>query len=319
MFSFARGACVVLPALLLSVWGGSPSSAQVTSEARQRVDHVNQGVVGVMGASRTGTGTRIADEMAHVLNDDVGYSMRVLPIVGRGSVRNIEDLLYLRGIDITLVQSDVMDFFDSQPQNATPIDKVVYITKMYEEEFHILAADYIRSVDDLEGRTVNFGLAPTGSFMTASIIFDALGVAPDVGAEDHAIAIGKMQRGEIDAIAYTGGSPVDIIQDVPANSGFHLLEVPIERLGGTSYVQAQLTSDLYPNLSPPGTSLDTVATSAVMVAYDWPDDHPRHQRVANFVSALKSKLPELQGGEEFHQKWKTVDFTAEVPLWRRFD
>lgn len=319
MISFVTRARLVLLALLLSVWSASPSLAQVTSEARQRVEHVNQGVVGVMGASRTGTGTRIADEMAHVLNDDVGYSMRVLPIVGRGSVRNIEDLLYLRGIDVTLVQSDVLDFFDSQPNNPTPIDKVVYITKMYEEEFHILAPSYIRSVDDLEGRKVNFGLAPTGSFMTASLIFDALGVTPDVGSDDHAIALGKLQRGEIDAISYTGGSPVDILQDLPAGQGYHLLEIPIERLAGTSYVPAQLTSDLYPNLIPPGEVLNTVATSAVMVAYDWPDDHPRHQRVANFVDALRDKLPTLQSGEEYHNKWKTVDFAAEVPRWRRFN
>ena len=311
----SRFALLALPLLAL---GTSLAQAQVTSQARERVQHVNQGVVGVMGASRTGTGTRIADELAHVLNDDINYSLRILPIVGRGSVRNIEDLLYLRGIDVTLVQSDVMDFFESQ-NNTTATSKVVYITKMYEEEFHILAPAYIRSVDELQGKKVNFGLAPTGSFMTASIIFDKLGIAPEVGAEDHAIALGKMRRGEIDAVAYTGGSPVDIFQELGSEQGFHFLDVPIDRLTGTSYVSAQLTSDLYPNLIAPGSTIDTVATTAVMVAYDWPDDHPRHQRLENFVTALKSKLNVFQTGEEYHKKWRTVDFNAEVPGWRRFN
>jgi TRAP-type uncharacterized transport system substrate-binding protein len=314
----ARGASLVIASLaLFAVSVPTESSAQVSAQARERVQHVNQGVVGVMGASRTGTGTRIADETAHVLNDDVGYTLRVLPIVGRGSVRNIEDLLYLRGIDVTLVQSDVMDFFQTQ-NDTTAMNKVVYITKMYEEEFHILAPEYIRTVDDLNGRNVNFGLAPTGSFMTASIIFDNLGVAPEVLADDHAIALDKMRRGEIDAVSYTGGSPVDIFQDLPADSGFHFLEIPIERLQGTSYVPAELNSDLYPNLIPQGQTLQTVAASAVMVAYDWPRDHPRRANLERFVDALKTNLPVLQQGEQYHQKWRTVDFSAEVPGWRRF-
>jgi len=34
----------------------------------------------------------------------------VLPIIGKGSVQNITDILYLKGIDIGIVQSDVLEF-----------------------------------------------------------------------------------------------------------------------------------------------------------------------------------------------------------------
>jgi hypothetical protein len=38
---------------------------------------------------------------------------------------------------------------------------------------------------------------------------------------------------------------------------------------------------------------------------------------AGFQFAM-TNLPVLQQGEQYHQKWRTVDFSAEVPGWRRF-
>ena len=95
--------------------GGSPLAAclpEVVSgyqaDLPQQRDLVNQATVGIISGGVTGTYVRIAADLADAF--DQGYDLRV-PLIGKGSVRNIEDLLLLRGIDIAIVQSDVLDFY----------------------------------------------------------------------------------------------------------------------------------------------------------------------------------------------------------------
>ena len=99
-----------LSATLLALWicGSGVQVARAADIAAQR-DLVNGGVVGLISGGVTGTYVRIAADLANALDD--GYELRVLPIIGKGSVRNIEDLLLLRGIDVAIVQSDVLDFY----------------------------------------------------------------------------------------------------------------------------------------------------------------------------------------------------------------
>jgi len=51
-----------------------------------------------------GTNIRFAAEMAKVTDDRP--NLRVLPIVTYGALGNVEDLLYLKGVDITITSAD---------------------------------------------------------------------------------------------------------------------------------------------------------------------------------------------------------------------
>jgi len=46
--------------------------------------------------------------MASVLDD--GNNLRVLPIVGRGSVQSVGRHLFLQGVDLGIVRSDTLDY-----------------------------------------------------------------------------------------------------------------------------------------------------------------------------------------------------------------
>src|SRR5512135_1458714 len=78
--------------------------AQSSDVLRNRV---NQGTVALISGRINGTDIQAASDLAAVL--DKPDQLRVLPIVGRGSVQNLTDLLYLRGIDVAILQSDVLD------------------------------------------------------------------------------------------------------------------------------------------------------------------------------------------------------------------
>ena len=62
----------------------------------------NLWTVGVAGGLMSGTNMTFADEMAQVLDD--GDNLRVIPMVTYGAASNLEDLLYLRGVDVAVTQ-----------------------------------------------------------------------------------------------------------------------------------------------------------------------------------------------------------------------
>jgi uncharacterized protein len=274
---------------------------------------VNGGVVGIISGGVTGTYIRIAADLANALDD--GYQLRILSIVGKGSVRNIEDLLLLRGIDVAIVQSDVLDFYKRAELVPNVERKIRYIAKLYNEEVHVLAKSEHGTIDDLVGKRVNFGNEGSGTFMTASLVFEDLGIEVDVRNDPEPIALEKLRAGELDAMVFVGGKPVTFIGEVDRQEQLHLLAIPHERIQA-AYVASELTADAYPGLVDPDDPVETVAVSAVLAAYNWPADHPRRQKLDRFIRSFRANFSNLLQ-PPFHPKWREVDLNAEVPGWQR--
>jgi len=298
--------------LALSVCGAEAHTARAADIAAQR-DLVNGGVVGVISGGVTGTYVRIAADLANALDDS--YELRVLPVIGKGSVRNIEDLLLLRGIDVAIVQSDVLDFYKRAELVPNIEGKLRYITKLYNEEVHVLARTEYGTIDDLATKRVNFGTDGSGTFMTASIVFDDLGIDVDVQSDPEPIALERLRAGEIDALVFVGGQPVELIAKIGPEEPVHLLALPHERIKA-AYVASELAADAYPNLIEPAESVPTVAVSAVLAAYNWPDGHPRRHKLNRFIQRFTENFGTLLE-PPFHPKWQEIDLAAEVPGWRR--
>jgi len=124
-----------------------------TAAPPPEVGVVNRGVVELETARTAGISVRIAEDLANVIDD--GATRRVLPVIGKGALQNITDLKLLRGIDMAILQIDVLDY--ARQQNLFPgIESwATYITKLYKEEFHLLARQEIKSVADLANQKVN--------------------------------------------------------------------------------------------------------------------------------------------------------------------
>src|SRR5690242_17007144 len=155
-------------------------------------------IIGVVTSDQSGTYLRIAADMGKVL-DNPTTGLRILPIAGDGSIQNITDLLYLKGVDLAIVQSDVLAYIKDHRIHGGVSDRVSYITRLYNEEFHLVARDKFRSVADLSGKRVNFGPDGSGSYLTATTVFKALGVEVVPQTFDTETALEKLKNGEIDA------------------------------------------------------------------------------------------------------------------------
>ncbi len=203
-------------------------------------------VVGVEGAAIGGTYLRIAGDLASALN---GPGLRVVPIVGQGSVQNLDDLLHLRGVDVAIVQADALALVRRERLLPPGAERAIqYIAKLYDEEMHIIAGPEVRALGDLKGKVVNVDLPKSGSALTATLLFDALGIPVTFNNEPQDLAIERLKRGEIAAVMRVAGKPVDMFRALPADMGLHFLPLPQgdERLLRT-YAPGDLTYADYPN------------------------------------------------------------------------
>ncbi len=107
----------------------------------------NNWTVGVAGGLMDGTYLRWADELGKVLDD--GEQLRVLPIITRGAASNLDDLLYLRGVDIAFTQSDVFEYFRTERKTPHLEDRIRYIIRLPVAEFHVLVRPEIKTLEDL--------------------------------------------------------------------------------------------------------------------------------------------------------------------------
>jgi TRAP-type uncharacterized transport system substrate-binding protein len=300
------------------------SSAQVVSKPKPALAsggdaalraQKNAWTVGIVGGLFSGTYMRLVDEMATALND--GDNLRILPIVSYGAASNLDDLLYVHGVDAAITQSDVFEYFRTVKKTPNLEQRVQYIIRLPTSELHILARDNIQSLADLRGKKVNFGPAGTGASLTGTIVFQRLGIDVNQVLIDQATALQKLQSGEIDAIARVIPKPVDFFTKVPPNSGLHLVNVPFTHLFEDYYTLGEFTEQDYPNLLEGKDRIDTIAVPAVLAVYNWPAGSDRYRKVQRLVQYLFSNFDKLQH-PPFHPKWVEVNLGATVPGWTRF-
>ncbi|WP_368744344.1 TAXI family TRAP transporter solute-binding subunit [Desertibaculum subflavum] len=277
-------------------------------------EKTNAGTVGLISGGVEGTYVRIAADLAAVLD---GPELRILPVIGKGSVQNTMDILFLRGIDIGIVQSDVLAFL-KRDRTVPGVDKSVhYIAKLYNEELHLLGGKDAQKLEDLRGKKVNVDTKGSGTFMTASLVFEKLGIEVEPTHFDQALALEKLKAGEIAALVYVAGRPTRLFRDGKAEDGLHFIPIPATESLQEIYLPSTLTSADYPGLIPEGESVETLAVGAVMAAYGWAPNTERYQKVARFVDAFFSRFPQFLQAPR-HAKWKEVNLAARLPGWTRF-
>src|SRR5262245_3284451 len=275
----------------------------------------NAWTVGLAGGLIDGTYMRFADELAKVLDD--GDNLRILPMVSYGAATNLDDLLYLRGIDLAVTQSDVFEYFRTERKTPNLQNRVHYILRLPIAEVHILAKTDIRSLEDLRGRKVNFGPAGSGSSLTGTIVFQRLGVQVDQVLIDQQSALQKLQSGEVAALVRVVGKPVDFFTRIPANSGLHLVPIPFTKTFADYYTLGEMQSKDYPTLIPDGQKVDTIAVPTVLAVFNWPKGSDRYRRIERFTEQLFAKWDRFQVAPR-HPKWRDVNLAATVPGWTRY-
>jgi uncharacterized protein len=239
-----------------------------------------------------------------------------LPIVSYGAASNLEDLLYLRGVDLAITQSDVFEYFKTERKTPNLQNRVQYVLRLPISEVHILAKTDIRSIEDLRGKKVNFGPPGSGSSLTGTIVFQRLGVQVEQVSIDQQSALQKLRSGEVSALVRVVGKPVDFLTRIPKDAGLHIVPIPFSKTFADYYTLGELDSKDYPTLIAEGEKIDTIAVPAVLAVFNWQKGSDRYRRIERFVEQMFAKWDRFQVAPR-HPKWRDVNLGATVPGWTR--
>jgi len=279
-------------------------------------ERINEGTVTVTAAPAGGATALFASDLARVLDDEQN-TLRVLPVLGKGPVRNVIDILYLKAIDMGAVVADVPEFYRLQYNIPDIASRLRYIAKLYNNELHVISPTSIKSIFDLEGKRV---VAQTDvGFYSAKVILTRLGIHAtyDYKTDDHR-AIQKIIDGDADAYITSTGKIFQLARNIKnEDRKLHLVPIPYDPRLRDMYLPTTLSSDDYPNLLSPGETIDTVAASVLLASYNWPENTERYNRVARFVNAFFARIDEFHRPPR-HPKWSESSITITVPGWTRF-
>jgi len=320
-----------IAAATVGVWLLAATSAMAANPAvatNTAATVVNRGVVQLEMSGSTGISARIAEDLASITDD--GATRRLVPLVGKAALQNIADMISQsraagganarvtnRGVDIAIVQADVLAYAKEQGLFPGFESSLTYISTLYNEDFHLVARKEINSLKDLGGKQVNVDLRGSGTAITAAYLFDLLKLPVTVTNDSTEVALEKLRSGSIAAIAFVAGKPAPLFREIAAEDGFHLLSIPLSPGVLSAYVPARLTAADYPNLVPRDGSVDTVAVGVVLVAADLQSVPERYRNLSNFVDAFFTGFSSLLAPGH-HPKWQDVNLAAEFPGWKRY-
>lgn len=324
--STTRLLSVVLCAFLAPSLQTAAQAQTGAARYEEKKKQANDIAVSIVVSGVTSTGARFAEDIRNVVNDLRPDGIRVMPVLGVGGLQNLQDVLFLKGVDMGIVDEDNLVLLKKRDPTlfANIEQSVQYITKLYNSEFHVLARNDIKSYDDLRGKKVSFNLKDSETGVSADIIFHMLGIEVQRVNYDNDEALARLRRGDIAAMIILDGAPQAAMVEVTKQDNLHFLPLDERSLPNhdvrpilAKYLPAELTHEEYPELIPEGSSVSTVGNRSLLVTHAWQEGSPRYNRLAKFVHEFFGKIDQFRDPAR-HPKWSDVSIAAEMPGWVRF-
>jgi len=310
---FLLAAVVLSDASVAQTRRTANSSSSISSSEAEIRDRLNSWTVGLAGGLLEGAPIHFATEIARVVND--GGTMHILPVVTRGPTENVNDLLYLRGIDAAIINSDSLEEYKAQVPQIR--QRITYLFSLFPSELQIFVRPEIKSLADLAGKKVNFNTQGTAAAYSGPLIFSRLGVDVEKTFIPHPVALEQLKRGEIAAVVFVTAKPVDAFAKGKWEGGYKFLPVEFGPKFEDYYLPTSLDSTDYPNLIAKGEKVPTISVPTILAAFNWRPNSPRYRKVARFVDELFSGIDKLKS-PGFDPKWKDVNIATRAPGLERF-
>lgn len=162
-------------------------------------ERINANTIAIVSGNLNATYLTIAYDLSAVLDD--GDNFRVLPVIGKGGGQNLRDVRFLKGVDLGITQSVLLNNFRRSNEIGNIDDKIVYLAKLFNEEMHLVvrADSGIDTIEQLAGKKVNFSDIGSGTQLSTRDIFQRLKIAAQEVNMGRADAFEKLKSGEIAA------------------------------------------------------------------------------------------------------------------------
>ncbi|HEU0059118.1 MAG TPA: hypothetical protein VFR19_04500 [Hyphomicrobiaceae bacterium] len=265
-------------------------------------------------ADPNGQGTLAVNELAERLGQ-IG-TLRVLPIAGHGGDENARDLLYLKGVDLAILNSDLLAYLEQARKYPDARRRLRYVTHLLDQKVYLLARKEFSSIEQLRGRRLLVLSRSGSSYATAIALFGLLKIEVKLQWPGPDAVLGDAGSTDFDAVLLLSSELNRLRLGAQLRENFRLLPISMTPALQKAYLPAVVEAQEIPGLAATERKLDTVAVSTLLTVYDWNVKHSRFNSVKNFIAAFFTALPELrrQGSASV---WRQLNIDARPPGWTR--
>lgn len=296
---------------------------------------INKNTVTLVIDAGSDTQVHIAKDIVDVIegeNQTTRDHIRILPILSKGGAQNALDIMFLNGVDLGIIQTDILAHLRGQNWSLynNIFSKIKFITKLYHAEWHVIGNKKYKNIRDLKGKLVNISAANSGTNIMSRNIFELLGVKTKYTTYNNEVALEKLKRGEIDAMIMVGGAPLNKLSGLTKEDGLHFIpatfffdsseKTPLVNVLEHFYFPSYLSHEHYPGLIEKGSKVPTVANGVMLAVYNWDQskNSARKRKIEKFINRFFSKFPDFTEIGR-HPKWKETSLAAEIPEWQRLN
>ncbi len=298
-----KNALIILVIAMLTATLNSFSLAADT-----RAVKVNEGTIGLV-VSRPESLIQ-AVQISNAVDHTDG--LRILPILGRGGLQSINDLLFIRGVDVAMVPSDCLAFARKNNLYTDETGKISYLAKIGDKNVVIVANAKFTTLQSLSGKRVAVGPTESDEFVIADLVLGGMELnferVPLLGKS----AVEALNEGRVDAAIFSGSNTSQELSALKTDSQTHVLPISLNESLSTIYSPAILSNNDLPSLIPAGTTVDTIASSEVLAVFDWPKRSQRGNKIEKFNRALFANY------FASISKDGSINFLATVPGWKPY-
>jgi TRAP transporter TAXI family solute receptor len=210
--------------------------------------------------------TELAEDMPHL---DVNLT------TSNGSQENVARVAE-GDADFTIAAADAVATYEAQNRGSSA--RLRGVARLYDDYVQLVVArdSDVRSVADLEGKTVATGLPRSGVRLIANRVLKAAGLAPgkDFTAVSEGIDTGpeQLKQGKIDAFFWSGGVPTAGLEKLADGLSFRFVPIDATLVAkmhqqddSTSYYRAtNMPESAYPTIQN-GSAVATIAVSNLLM------------------------------------------------------
>lgn len=218
-----------------------------------------------------------------------------------------------------VLKGDVADFavvsLDSLLSGAKGdpewMKRAPYLARLGPETLAVIAPREVKSINELQGKTVSFGDLDSATSTSGRMLFSRLGVTANQTNGPLPEALDRLSAGKVDAVVVLGAEESPALNDFGGDGRFHIVPIPWSPTLEPVYAPAQVTAADRPNLVNPAIPVETVGEPMALVALDAAPGSPRTDGLGRIARLFFENYDGfLSEGRDSH--WRDVNLAAEA-------
>ena len=261
------------------------------------------------------TASQMARDFAAVLSDK-GAPGRA--IVGATSPNGLARVARMDMADFAIVTLDSLlagAKLDAEWPKRAPL-----VVRLAPETLEVIAPRDVKSISDLEGKTVGVGDPDSATATSARLLFSRLGISVNPIYEPLTESLEALSAGKRGAVVVLGGKDARALSDFGGDGGYHLVAIPWSAGLEAVYAPARVASADRPNLVAANDSVETVGEPLALIALDAAAGSPHADAAGRVARAFFENYDSFLGDDRAAQ-WRDVNLAADpsVPnvVWPR--